>query len=372
MEGAIQSLTQSVSFLNAIPLWVLQAIFMVVVAGVILGFALLYEGVASYIERKVAADIQVRIGPNRVGPNGWFQFIADGVKLLLKEDLIPAKADTFLFVLAPFLAFIGSFAAFVVVPFGIGLIAADLNIGVYYVLAVTSLVVIGILMAGWASNNKWALLGGMRAAAQIVSYEIPVGMALMPPILLTGSLSLQAIIANQGGYLGIFGWNIFHNPFMLFSFVLYFIAALAETNRTPFDLPEAESELVAGYFVEYSGIRFAFFFLAEYGDMFVVSALAAALYLGGWQVPFIDVSGMSPFVGNLLSLGVFLGKVFALIILMMWVRWTLPRLRVDQLMQMCWKYLVPLTFVNLLGVALWALIFDGKGIPALIASIIGG
>ncbi len=199
MESAINSLTQAIPFLGAVPLWVMQAVFMIVVAGVILGFALLYEGVASYIERKVAADIQVRIGPNRVGPNGWFQFIADGVKLLLKEDLIPAKADKFLFVLAPFCCFVGSFAAFVVVPFGIGLIAADLNIGVYYVIAVTSLVVIGILMAGWASNNKWALLGGMRAAAQIVSYEVPVGLALMPPILRRAAFLCRRSFRIRGG-----------------------------------------------------------------------------------------------------------------------------------------------------------------------------
>ncbi len=371
MDAAVSFIISKLPFLAGVPLWILQLLFMAVVAVVILGFALTYEGVATYIERKVAADIQVRIGPNRVGPNGWFQFIADGVKLFLKEDLIPAKADKFLFVLAPYLVFVGSFAAFVVVPFGIGLIAADLNIGVYYVMAVTSLVVIGILLAGWASNNKWALLGGMRAAAQIVSYEVPVGMALMPPIILAGSLSLQDIIRSQGGFLGIFGWNIFHNPFTFFSFFLYFVAALAETNRTPFDIPEAESELVAGYHVEYSGIRFAFFFMAEYGDMFVVSALAAALYLGGWQVPFVNVASLSPVLGNIISFGVFLAKVLALILLMMWVRWTLPRLRVDQLMQMCWKYLVPLTFVNLLGVSLWVLLFDGKGIPALIMSLLG-
>lgn len=372
MDSLVATITGVLPPMEGGYLYIVQTIIMVAVAAVVLGFALTYEGVATYIERKVAADIQVRIGPNRVGPNGWFQFIADGIKLFMKEDLIPAKADKLLFILAPYLVFIGSFAAFVVVPFGVGIIAADLNIGVYYVMAISSLVVIGILLAGWASNNKWALLGGMRAAAQIVSYEVPVGMALMPPILLAGSLSLQSIIASQGGYFGIFGWNIFHNPFMFFSFILYFVAALAETNRTPFDIPEAESEIVAGYHVEYSGIRFAFFFMAEYGDMFVVSALAAALYLGGWQVPFVNMASLSPLVANILSLGVFLAKVLALILLMMWVRWTLPRLRVDQLMRMSWKYLVPLTFVNLLGVALWALVFDGKGIPALIKGLLGG
>ena len=207
----------------------------------------------------------------------------------------------------------------------------------------------------------------MRAAAQIDSYEIPVGMALMPAVLIAGSLSLQDIVRSQGGLLGIFGWNLFHNPFTFFSFFLYFTAAQAETNQTPFDLPEAESELVSGYHVEYTGIRFAFFFLAEYGDMFVVSALATACFLGGWHVPFFHAEALPGLWGNLLSLGVFLMKALSLVVLMMWVRWTLPRLRVDQLMRMSWKYLVPLTFFNLLGVSLWLLLFRGQGIPQLIA-----
>jgi NADH-quinone oxidoreductase subunit H len=236
-------------------------------------------------------------------------------------------------------------------------------------MAVTSLVTVGVLLAGWSSNNKWALLGGMRAAAQIVSYEIPVGMALMPAVLIAGSLSLQEIVRSQGGLLGVFGWNLFHNPFTFFSFFLYFTAGLAETNRTPFDIPEAESELVSGYHVEYTGIRFAFFFLAEYGDMFVVSALATACFLGGWHVPYFHAEALPALWGNLLSLGVFLMKSLSLVVLMMWIRWTLPRLRVDQLMRMSWKYLVPLTFFNLLGVSLWLLLFRGKGIPQLIAAL---
>ena len=238
-------------------------------------------------------------------------------------------------------------------------------------MAVTSLVVVGVLLAGWSSNNKWALLGGMRAAAQIVSYEIPVGMALIPAVLIAGSLSLQDIVRSQGGLLGVFGWNLFHNPFTFFSFFLYFTAAQAETNQTPFDLPEAESELVSGYNVEYSGIRFGFFFLAEFGDMFIVAALATACFLGGWNVPFFNADTLPWIWGNLLSLGVFLTKAFAMVLIMMWVRWTLPRLRVDQLMRMSWKYLVPLTFVNLLGVSLWLLLFKGKGIPGMIASLFG-
>jgi len=371
MEALAQSLVNAVPLLAAVPLWAVILLLMVVVAAVILVFALTFEGVGSLVLRKVAGDIQARIGPNRVGPNGVLQFLADGVKLVLKEDIIPANADKLLFKLAPYFAFVGSFAAFVVVPFGVGLIAADLNIGIYYVMAVTSLVVIGVLLAGWSSNNKWALLGGMRAAAQIVSYEIPVGMALIPAVLIAGSLSLQDIVHSQGGLLGIFGWNLFHNPFTFFSFFLYFTAAQAETNQTPFDLPEAESELVSGYNVEYSGIRFGFFFLSEFGDMFIVAALATACFLGGWNIPFFNAGTLPWIWGNLLSLGVFLGKAFTMVLIMMWVRWTLPRLRVDQLMRMAWKYLVPLTFVNLLGVSLWLLVFQGKGIPGMIASLLG-
>jgi NADH-quinone oxidoreductase subunit H len=367
MESLALSLVKTAPVLAGTPLWAVSLLVMILVAAAVLVFALTYSGLATYVERKVAGDIQARIGPNRVGPLGLLQFLADGVKLLLKEDIIPAKADRFLFALAPYFVFVGSFAAFVVVPFGVGLIASDLNIGIYYVMAVTSLVTVGVLLAGWSSNNKWALLGGMRAAAQIVSYEIPVGMALMPAVLIAGSLSLQEIVRSQGGLLGVFGWNLFHNPFTFFSFFLYFTAGLAETNRTPFDIPEAESELVSGYHVEYTGIRFAFFFLAEYGDMFVVSALATACFLGGWHVPYFHAEALPALWGNLLSLGVFLMKSLSLVVLMMWIRWTLPRLRVDQLMRMSWKYLVPLTFFNLLGVSLWLLLFRGQGIPQLIA-----
>ncbi|MCL5966927.1 MAG: NADH-quinone oxidoreductase subunit NuoH [Deltaproteobacteria bacterium] len=371
MEALALSLVRAVPALAAAPLWAVTLLVMVAVAAVVLSFALFFEGAASLVLRKVAGDIQVRIGPNRVGPNGILQFVADGVKLLLKEDIIPAKADRFLFKLAPYLVFIGSFAAFVVVPFGVGLIASDLNIGVYYVMAVTSLVTIGVLLAGWASNNKWALLGGMRCCAQIVSYEVPVGMALMPAVLIAGSLSLQDIVRSQGGYLGLFGWNLFHNPFAFFSFFLYLTAAMAETNQTPFDLPEAESELVSGYNVEYSGIRFAFFFMAEFGDMFIVSALATACFLGGWHVPFFHAEALPPLWGNLMSLVVFLAKTLVMVLVIMWIRWTLPRLRVDQLMRMCWKYLVPLTFANLLGVSLWLLLFKGQGIPQMVAAVFG-
>lgn len=354
-----------------VPLWIFAVLVMFASGLVVLSFAFVYAGLATYFERKIAADIQSRIGPNRVGPIGLLQFVADGVKLVFKEDIIPAKADKLLFKMAPYFVFIGSFTAVAVVPWGTDLCAADLDIGIYYVQAVTSLVIVGILLAGWSSNNKWALLGGMRAAAQIISYEIAVGMALIPVIVIAGTLSLQEMVRMQGGYGGIFGWFIWHDPFTFVSFFLYFLSALAQTNRAPFDLPEAESELVSGFHVEYSGMRFSFFFIAEYAEMYVVSAVATACFLGGWQVPFIDVASLPFLWANLLSVTAFLLKTLGLVGLMIWVRWTLPRLRVDQLMQMSWKYLVPLTIVNLLGTSLWILLCDGKGVPALIASAFG-
>jgi NADH-quinone oxidoreductase subunit H len=370
MEQLTALIIQKVPALAVAP-WAVTLLLIGIVAVIILTFALTFAGFGTYLERKIAADVQGRIGPNRVGPIGLLQFLADGLKLILKEDIIPAAADHHLFRLAPYIVFMGSFAAFVVVPFGYSLVAADLNLGIYYVMAVTSLVSIGILITGWASNNKWSMLGGMRAAAQIVSYEIPVGMALIPAVLIAGSMSTQDIIKSQGGLLGIFGWNLFHNPFTFFSFFLYMTAALAETNRAPFDLPEAESELVAGYSTEYSGIRFGIYFMAEYADVFVVSSLATACYLGGWQIPFLNAAALPAVWANLLSLCVFMAKALALVCIIIWVRWTLPRIRVDQLMRMSWKYLVPLTLFNFLGVSAWVLIFKGKGIPQMIASIFG-
>ena len=370
-EGVGNAIQGWLPFLGFVPAWMFSLVIMVVVAAVAIVFILCFEGVASLVLRKLAGDIQVRVGPNRVGPYGCIQFLADGVKLILKEDLKPAACDRILFRLAPYLAFVGSCAGLVVVPFAVGMIAADLDIGIYYVMAVSSLVSIGVLLGGWASNNKYSLVGAMRSAAQIVSFEIPVGMALLPVILVAGTLSLQGIVRSQSGLFGIFGWNLFHNPFIFFSFFLYLTAAQAEASQTPFDLPECESELVQGFMTEYSGIRFGYFFLGEFGEVFVVCALATAGFLGGWNIPFFNADNLGWFWGNLLSLGVFLFKTFMLVLISMWIRWTLPRIRVDQLMRMCWKYLVPLTFVNLLGVSLWLLAFDGKGIPALIASLFG-
>ena len=320
---------------------------------ILMGFVSLFAGVASFVERRVAARMQSRIGPNRVGPQGIFQFVADGLKSLTKEDLVPEDADRLLFRIAPYIVFAGMFAAWVVVPFGDTWIAGDLNIGVFYFLSVTALVAIGLVMAGWSSNNKWSLLGGMRSAAQVVSYEIPIGLALMTVVMLSGSLSTQSIIAAQGPW--PWQWNACQTPFTFIAFFIYFIAALAEGNRTPFDLPEAESELVSGYNTEYSGMRFVFFFFAEWANLYLIGAMATIAFFGGWQLPgfIIAMTGDSGFFYNLACFGMFLGKSLAWVFVVIWLRWTLPRLRIDQLMSLCWKYLVPISFVCILGVALW-------------------
>ncbi len=297
-----------------------------------------------WLERKVSAHVQDRLGPMVVGGwHGWAQTLADALKLLLKEDIVPASTDRMLFKTAPFVVFLGAFTAYVVVPFGASSFVADLNIGILYILAASSLSVVGIIMAGWASNNKYSLYGGMRAAAQIISYEIPAAMAIMTVVIYAGSLSMVDIVNAQKG--GIQNWFLFRNPFIFLGFIIYFIASLAEVNRTPFDIPEAESELVAGFHTEYSGMRFAFFFLAEYANMYLVAAVATALFLGGWTqvLPASVAPQLLP--GPVL----FLLKSLGLIFLQMWVRWSLPRLRVDQLMYLSWKILLPISFVLLLG-----------------------
>ena len=327
--------------------FLVQAIGMAIFALLLFVYAAVVAGVLSWVERRIAGRMQSRIGPNRVGPQGALQWVADGLKCLLKEDLIPAAADAPLFKIAPYLVFLGMFGTFVVLPFSSRLIAADLNVGVFYLMAITAFVAVGIIVAGWSSNNKWALLGGMRSAAQIISYEIPGGLALLAVVLTAGTMSTQGIVRDQGW--APWQWNIFHQPFLLASFFIYYIASLAEINRTPFDLPEGESELVAGYNVEYSGFRFALFFLAEWADLYVISAIATVVFLGGWQVPDIVPAALQGPAQVL----VFLVKAFTMVFVGIWVKWTLPRVRVDQMTELCWKYLVPIGFVNLLGTAAW-------------------
>jgi NADH-quinone oxidoreductase subunit H len=320
-----------------------------------------------WLERKVAGRIQDRLGPTRVGGKfGWLQTLADGVKLLAKEDFIPAGADHFLFRLGPYLAFIGAFLAFLAIPFGRDIVGLDMNIGVFYVLAVLSTEVFGVILAGYASGSKWALFGGMREAAQMVSYEVPRSMCVVIPVLIAGSMNMNIIGQQQEGF--FWNWYVFHDPFMFAAFWVFFVCITASCKRAPFDLAEAESELVAGFHTEYSGLRWSFFFMAEYGSMFATSGVAVLLYLGGWHLGILpgdpavmlrDTLGTFGFIlGSFINVAVFIAKTWILVFVMMWVRWTLPRLRIDQVMLTCLKYLLPMSCVLLLGASLWPLLWN--------------
>lgn len=349
---------------------------------VILLFAMPLGGLCTYFERKVAADFQERIGPNRVGPIGILQFFADGIKMFLKEDTMSANADKFVFNLAPCLVTAGSLGAFAMIPFSKYVIGANLDIGIFYVMALGSLVSLGILLGAWSSDNKWSLLGGIRGAAQIVSYEIPLAIACLSVVVVSGSLNMVKIVEGQSwGGEGHF-WNVFHNPFLMINFFIYFIAALAECNRTPFDLPEAESELVSGFNTEFSGMRFGLYALAEFADVIMFSCVATAIFLGGWNLPFIHLetldlglkvgdASLNPLFQTLIMMAIFLAKVAVLVFVVMWIRWTLPRLRVDQLMNLCWKYLIPIGFVNLFLSAIWVWVFNGMSFLQLLGHWLG-
>jgi NADH-quinone oxidoreductase subunit H len=304
---------------------------------------------AVWWERKISAHMQDRLGPMRTGWHGWAQTIADILKLMQKEDIIPAAADRKLFILAPYVVFTGSYAAYAAIPFSAAYLGAEINLGLFYIIAVSSIVVVGLLMAGWASNNKWSLLGALRTAAQIVSYEVPVALSLLAVVMVTGTFDLQEVNRMQSG--SILNWLIFAKfPLLFVAFVIYFVGSLAEVNRTPFDIPEAESELVAGYHTEYAGMRFALLFLSEYANMFAVSAIAASLFFGGWNSPFGNFLG-----GPVLGAIWFLAKGMFFIFVQMWLRWTLPRLRVDQLMYVGWKVLTPFAFALVLAIGAWML-----------------
>lgn len=305
-----------------------------------------------YAERKVSAVIQQRLGPMRVGKWGTAQTLADVIKLLLKEPLINKDADRFLFNLAPFIIMIAAFMAIAALPFAKGLQAIDFDIGILYVAAVSSLGVIGILLAGWSSNNKYSLIGAMRSGAQIISYELSVALSLLTIVVLIGSLQLSVIVESQAD-----GWWIFkgHIPAMV-AFLIFLIASTAETNRGPFDLAEAESELTAGFHTEYSGLKFAFFFLAEFANMFIVAGIGATVFLGGWM-PFHIGSweGFNAVMDFIPPIVWFFGKVGFMIFLMMWFRWTFPRLRIDQLLTLEWKYLLPINLMNIVLMAFLSL-----------------
>ncbi len=360
-----------------------------------LNLLLVYAVFAIYAERKIAAFIQDRLGPTEVGPFGLLQTVADLLKLLQKEDIVPLAADRLLFYLAPVVIFAGVMAGFAVVPLPPTFQGSAAEVGVFYLLAIVSLDVLGVLMAGWGSNNKFSVYGAMRAVAQIISYEIPLGIAVLCVVMVSQSLNLQEISWQQGIWAGtalegarattvnyLFGikatgidithvggfltWNIFRVPLLFLAFIMFFISSLAEANRAPFDLPESESELIGGYHTEYSGFRWALFMLSEYGMMLLVSMLASVLFLGGWNTLLPNLgplelaswtSGMpGTWAAHLWGAFWLLSKTFVLVFLQMWARWTYPRMRVDQLMSLCWKYLIPLGLVLLAGCGVWRLL----------------
>ncbi len=345
------------------PWWAYTLMLLIVALFLLMVVFALFAGVASWAERRIAGRMQNRIGPNRVGPQGVLQWLADGLKNFFKEDFIPPKSLKLLFKLGPYLPMIGVVGTFVSLPFGAYLIMDDMSIGILYVMGIASLTVIGILMGGFASNNKWSLLGAFRSAAQVVSYEVPTGIAVLMIVLLSGTMSMQGIIRAQGGW--PWHWFIFANPFTFAAFFLVFTSMLAEGNRTPFDIPEAESELVSGYNTEYSGMRFLMWFFAEWGNLYVMSAVLTTLFLGGWQVPGISAAAQENSIGlAILGWLLFTFKDLVLVFVVIWLRWTLPRLRVDQMMNMCWKYLVPLNILLFLLTALWR-VFVPQGINEL-------
>jgi NADH-quinone oxidoreductase subunit H len=308
---------------------------------VVFGIYGVYAMFAIWMERKVSGHMQSRLGPMRTGAwHGWAQPIADAIKLFVKEDIMPAAVDKLLWVIAPALVFCGAIAAFVAIPISQGWIVTDLNLGLFFIISIASLEVIGVIMAGWSSNNKWALFGAIREAAQVVSYEIPAALALMVVILTAGSFSLVEIVNAQEG-----NWYLWQSPWLL-------IAAVV-CKRAPFDIPEAESELVAGFHVEYSGLRFAIFFMEEYASMLIVCAVFTAAFLGGWNLPGLTIAADGGFLLTLLGAVIFMSKVMFMIFLQMWLRWTLPRLRVDQVMGVAYKYMIPFAFLAVVGAAVF-------------------
>jgi NADH-quinone oxidoreductase subunit H len=332
-----------------------------------------------WMERKVAGRIQDRLGPTRVGGAfGWLQTLADGIKLIAKEDVTPGDADKVLFKLAPYISMGAALTAYMALPFSNGWVAQHMNSAVFFILAVLGLEVFGVILAGYASGSKWSLFGAMREAAQVVSYEVPLGMCVVIPVFICGTMDLVTIANMQAGLFT--NWLIFHDPFTFVVFWVYFTCAVASVNRAPFDLAEAESELVAGFHTEYSGLRWSFFFMAEYGSMFTVAGLASILFFGGWNgpIPIIDLLGLTDstnpfwhFVGNLAGCLNFLLKAVVGVTVMMWVRWTLPRLRIDQVMSTCLKYCVPLAAVCFIGTLSWQIYFAGRSLPELVTQPFG-
>jgi len=355
----------TISDINICPWpWLAYTIAGLVHVALILNLVAVSALVFIWLERKISGRIQDRLGPTRVGGKfGWLQTLADGLKLLTKEDLAPGDADSFLFKIAPYVSFCAAIAAFIAIPFAGGAypwVAQHLNTGVFFVLAVLGLEVFGVILAGYASASKWSLFGAMREAAQVVSYEVPLGMCVVVPVMIAGSMDMVVIGDRQAGLFT--NWLIFHDPFTFITGCVFFTCAMASVNRAPFDLAEAESELVAGFHTEYSGLRWSFFFMAEYGSMFSVSILASILFFGGWHGP-VPITSMIASSGEVGTWGWGLAQALGLanvllkgtlgVCLMIWVRWTLPRLRIDQVMAVCLKYCTPIAAAMFLGATLW-------------------
>lgn len=353
-----------------LPHWLAYTVSALIHAALLINVIAVGALVFIWLERKVAGRIQDRLGPTRVGGKfGWLQTLADGIKLIAKEDLMPKGADGLLFRLAPYISFCASFTAYLALPFADGWVGQRLNVAVFFILAVMGLEVFGVILAGYSSASKWSLFGAMREAAQVVSYEVPMGLCVVVPVLICGTMDLITIGNMQAGWFT--NWLVFHDPFTFITFWVYFTCATASVNRAPFDLAEAESELVAGFHTEYSGLRWSFFFMAEYGSMFAVSGLAAILFFGGWNgpIPITHLLGMAyqpgdslniaGYLANLLGLTNFILKACLFVTLMMWVRWTLPRLRIDQVMTTCLKYCTPLAAFTFLGAVIWTYMLPG-------------
>lgn len=347
----------------------------IIVPIVIFSFIALFTLFAVYAERKIAGFVQDRLGPMETGKYGLFQTIADILKLLQKELITPKAADSVLFAIAPVLIFVAVFIGFSVVPWAPDFLPANTHTGLFFIMAVVSIDAIGILMAGWGSNNKYSLMGSIRAIAQMVSYEIPVGLSLIAVVMITQTLNLNEIAFNQGILAkekilflgiwdvteigGILAWNIFQAPHLIVVYIIFFVATLAECNRAPFDIPEAESELIGGFHTEYGGIRFAFIFLAEYAMMFLVAMMGVVIFLGGWNTPLPNIGALKLADWTTgLYWGIFwtLIKSLAIVGVQMWIRWTLPRFRADQLMSLCWKIMIPLSFICMAISALWRIL----------------
>ena len=354
MTESLSSLLQALSFSEGTA-GLLGAVLAAVIKGsLLIVFMLLSAIFFVWLERKVSGRIQDRLGPTRVGGKfGWLQTLADGVKLLLKEDIVPASADGMLFRMAAYVTLAGPFLAYMALPFADGWVAQNLNIAVFFLLAVMSTEIFGIILAGYGSGSKWALFGGMREAAQMVSYEVPMALSVLVPVIVAGTMNLNTVGRSQAG--GFWNWYLFHDPFTFCAFWTYFTCATASCKRAPFDLAEAESELVAGFHTEYSGFRWLIFFMAEYGSMFLVSGIATLMFLGGWHtgLPIADLTTYLGWPGNVLNVAVLIFKGWLLVFVMMWVRWTLPRLRIDQVMETCLYYLLPLSCALIFFVSLW-------------------